>query len=232
MGTDWPDQTDWILLPGTLCTDAVFAPFLDYLGVGQNRRKPVAIDRPAVSEYRDELASSARGAVVCGFSLGAIIAAHLADQLDAHRIILFALNPFPDDPAKATARHDLSSDVAARGGASALAPRLPPLSGPKPGQAHKTILDMANMSASYIAAQTQLALTRPNALAALSRTQAPVMVLTGTEDLMAPMAQGQAASDAAPNGRFASLQGLGHYALLEDPELCAQSLLELEAARP
>ena len=219
---------DWVLLPGTLCTDEVFSGFLDTLGIPADRRKPVNLSLPAVEDYADVLAPLASGAVLCGFSLGAIVAAHTADGLSPAMTVVFGLNPFPDDPAKAAGRRELERDVLADGGAAALSSRLPDLLGPEPKAARAKILSMADIAASDITAQTTLALTRPGAIEPLSRTRSPVLALTGSEDQMAPPTQGEAAARAAPFGRFKCIPNLGHYALLEDPVACAQTFLELE----
>ena len=219
---------DWVLLPGTLCTEQVFTEFLDELKIPAARRKPVRLEFPAVDDYAEILHPLAANAVLCGFSLGAIVAAHHSDLLRAKRIILFAVNPFADDPAKAEGRRELERDVVEHGTAEALAARLPVLNGPSPDRARAAILSMAGEAAPDIEAQTSLAMTRPGALNALGRCRIPLMVLTGTRDEMAPVALGRAAADAAPSGRFGALPNLGHYALVEDPKRCAQVLLDLE----
>ena len=219
---------DWVLIPGTLCTEEVFTGFLDCIGIPTERRKPVRLRFPAVEDYADILAPIANGAVVCGFSLGAIVAAHLADRFSTSRTVLFGLNPYPDDPDKAAGRRALQRDVLDKGGASALLSRLPRLRGPDPDRACAAILAMANLASSDIEAQTALALTRPGALDALSRTRSPVQVMTGSQDDMAPALQGQIAAEAAPFGSFGSIPNLGHYALLEDASACADVFLELE----
>ncbi len=219
---------DWLLLPGTMCTGDVFGGFLDALGVPAEQRIPISLCHATIEAFEDVLSSRARDAVICGFSLGAIVTAHLADRLPAHRIILFGLNPFPDDPAKAAGRHDLQHDVMTKGGGSALMSRLPPLRGTNPDKARASILAMADTAAPHIEAQTQLALSRPGAIDALSRSLSSVLVLTGGEDQMAPAAQGQAAADAAPDSRFRLLPQLGHYALMEDPVTCAQAVIGME----
>lgn len=219
---------DWILLPGTLCTEEVFNGFLDCIGIPTAQRKPVRLRFAAVDDYAEILAPISQGAVLCGFSLGAIVAAHLADQFSTSRTVLFGLNPFPDDPAKAAGRRDLERDVRDKGGASALSSRLPRLRGTDPDRARATILAMADVASSDIEAQTALALTRPGALEALSRTRSPVQVMTGSQDDMAPALQGQTAAEAAPFGSFGDIPNLGHYALLEDASACADVFLELE----
>ena len=223
---------DWLLLPGTLCTAEVFAGLLDALGIPPGRRRPLPLIHPRVADYGSALDAQAGGAVLCGFSLGAIVAAHHLDRISPARTILFGVNPHPDDPAKAEGRRALEQDVLATGGAAAMLPRLPPLGGPDPDKARATILAMAEQTAAQITAHTELALSRPGALPALSRSRAPVLVLTGTEDQMTPVALGRTAAEAAPSGRFVGLPSLGHYALLEDPVACATALLDLEAAAP
>jgi pimeloyl-ACP methyl ester carboxylesterase len=227
-----PRDHDWILLPGTLCTDQVFGGFLDVLGVPVARRHPVALSLPNIQDYAAMLRTRADGAIVCGFSLGALVAAHLADQVNADEFVFFGLNPLPDDPDRAGGRRALARDVTTLGGAEAMRSRLPPMSGPNAIQAHAAVLAMADVAAPDIEAQTALALNRPGALAALAKSRAPVTILAGTEDLLTPPALGRMAADAAPRGQFIPLPGLGHYALLEDPDVCAQALLTPGDKRP
>lgn len=101
MGIEDLQDRDWLLLPGTLCTEEVFTGLLDTLGVPAKRRKPIRLSLPHVDDYADTLASSADGVVLCGFSLGAIVAARHVDRVRAFRSILFGVNPHADDPAKA-----------------------------------------------------------------------------------------------------------------------------------
>lgn len=221
----------WLLLPGTLCTETVFDGFLDALGVGHSARTYVTLDRPSMNDYRVDFEGLANDTIVCGFSLGAIVAAHFADSIAADRLILFGLNPYADDPDKAPSRHNLAQDVLANGGAAALRTRLPELFGPNPNATRTAICRMADESASLIRAQTLLALGRPGALPALERSALPVLAATGTHDQAAPIAQGRAAAQSAPNGQFYEMAGLGHFALMEDPDACATVVRNWQEAR-
>lgn len=212
----------WLLLPGTLCAGAVFDGFLDGLGVPHNARTYVTLDRPSIKDYRLDFNDLANDTIVCGFSLGAIVAAHFADSMTAERLILFGLNPYADDPAKAPSRHALARDVRTNGGAKALETRLSDVCGPDPDVTRAAICQMAEETAPLIGAQTQLALSRPGALPALTQAEIPVLIVTGTHDQAAPPPQGQAAAQSAPNGQFRTLDGLGHFAPLEDPNACAK----------
>lgn len=230
MATDGLAARPWLLVPGTLCSSAMFDAFLDQMAVPRTNREIIVLDRPSVDDYAEICEKSGPETVICGFSLGAIVAAHWADRVTAHRIVLFGINPHADDPAKMQGRHDLARDVATIGGAKAMRPRLPILHGPEQDDVARTVLRMADQTAMHIAAQTELALSRPGALPALSRARAPVFALTGTNDTAAPPDQGRAAADAAPMGQFAALDGLGHFALLEDARMCVATLSKMEGS--
>lgn len=228
MATDPADGRPWVLLPGTLCSGAVFDEFLNGLGVPRAARKVVVLNRPSIEDYAAPMSQLCRdGAVICGFSLGAIVAAHLCDCLPASQIVLFGLTPHADDPAKRDGRLALERDVLAMGGRKALAARLPPLAGPDPEWARTMILDMAEDCSAEIEAQTQLALTRPGALDALSRCATPICLLTGDQDTQSPLARAEEAAEVAQRARLASLSGLTHYALVEDPAACAAALMSV-----
>lgn len=214
----------WVLLPGTLCTGAVFDPFLDALGVPVSDRHVVELRHPAIEDYLPQLATLGEArAVICGFSLGAIVAAHLADRLVAAECLLFGLNQRADDPAKRQGRLDLAADVGRLGGAAALDMRLGQLAGPDPDGTRLRILQEAAAAADGIAPQTRLALDRPGAAPALSRATMRVTCLTGTADGQAPLGLAREAAEAAPLGQVVALEGLGHYALVENPAACARA---------
>lgn len=221
MATEGLSDRPWLLLSGTLCTAAVFDRFLDDLGVAHSARTYVTLDRPSVQDYRADFEGLANGTIVCGFSLGAIVAAYFADKLTVDRLILFGLNPYADDPAKAPSRHALAQDVLAHGGAAVIKTRLSDVFGPDPDATRAAICEMAEKTAPLIAAQTQLALNRPSVLPALEQAAMPVLAATGTQDQVTPVSQGQAAAQSAPNGQFRPLEGLGHFALMESPDTCA-----------
>ncbi|WP_417260297.1 alpha/beta fold hydrolase [Celeribacter sp.] len=225
MAIDLADGRPWILLPGTLCSERVFRAFLDELCVPDTALQPVALQHPHVEDYDEVLTETcAQGSVVCGFSLGALVAAHLADRLPASTFLLFGLNAHADHPEKREGREQLARDVIMEGANTALAPRLPILAGPEPQKARALLLDMAQETAGQITAQTELALTRPDACEVLARARAPIGLLTGTEDKITPLAMAHTAAQAAPTSRVIPLEGLGHYALVEDPVACASAV--------
>ncbi|SMY10351.1 Alpha/beta hydrolase family protein [Flavimaricola marinus] len=212
------------MLGGTLCTEIVFEGLLDALKVPTSYRRHVLLDQPKIEDYEPIFRDLPPDTVVCGFSLGAIVAAHYADRMSAHRLILIGVNPFADDPANAENRHGLAKDVNALGGAAALSARAPEVFGSTPDQTRAMIYQMADTAADMIDAQTRLALTRPGAVPALARADMPVLAIAGAQDKNAPPNYGKAAAQAAPDGQFVALEGLGHFALLEDPIACATAV--------
>ena len=211
----------WFLLPGTLCTGEVFSPFLDAIGVFQSQRTVISMRYQSVDEYERHLTQDVpSGSVVCGFSLGAGVAANLADRLDVDLLLLFGVNPHADDPEKYQLRRDLENDVLTHGGRKALSARVPEIHGVNAKIVLETILHMAEASGRDISMQTTLALARPGACPALSHARYPVLALTGSEDRTTPLSLARDAAGAAPHGKVTCLAGLGHYALLEDPQAC------------
>lgn len=228
MATDTLRDRDWVLLPGTLCTANVFDGLLGAIGVPPDRRHVIELTRPSIDDYAFIMDVS-EDTVVCGFSLGAIVAAHWADRIEAARLVFFGVNPLADDPEKTGARFAMMEDVQNVGGAAALSGRLPAFAGADPAAARSAALHMADLAAPRIEAQTRLALSRPGALPALAQAKCPVFALTGENDDMAPAALGREAAQTAPSGQFHLLPDLGHYALLEDAHACAEGLMKLES---
>lgn len=199
---------------------------LHALSVPSSNRVPVPLDQPGIAIYRERLPQVVQpGDIVCGFSLGAIVTAHCADLLaHAQAIVLFGVNPFADAPEKRAGRLALRDQVAERGAQRVFAKTPPPIFADDAGAVLESIIDMAVETQAQLPAQTQLALSRPGALSALAQSSTPVFALAGTKDIMTPLSDATAAADAAPAGQAITLEGLGHYALLENPHACADAL--------
>lgn len=221
----------WHLLPGTLCTDAVFDAFLEILGVSRSKRRTVELSKPAVEDYRPYFETEiGERDIICGFSLGAIVAAHHADLLNENSLLLlFGINPMADDPAKAEGRLALCADVLDKGGRHALETRLDGLRGRMTPDHFELLLNMADETTHLIGAQTQLALSRPGALNAVGNAPGKVHVFNGTGDDQCTPELAKRVAITAPFGACHLLDGLMHYSFLEDPDKCAQAVLEAAA---
>jgi len=216
----------WWLLPGTLCTAEVFRPVLDTLGVPPQHCRPVRLDRPSVEDYAEELAAVEQQDIVLGFSLGAIVAAHHVDRIRARAVVLLAANPFADMPEKRAARLDQLAEVCSRGARPVMSALWPAMVGPAAGRnpaIGERIVAMAEATAAYLPAQTELALTRPGAEPMLATARAPVLFVTGSEDQAAPAERVERAARIGAH-TLTLIEGVGHFLPLEAPVDCADAI--------
>ena len=164
------------------------------------------------------------GDTICGFSLGSIVCAHNIDRLSkAKRLVLFGINPHTDAIEKQAGRRAFCETVKSVGAVQTLRANPPALFGDNQAVAMDVILSMATQTENHIGSQTELALSRPDALPILSKADIPVLALTGEKDLLTTPAMGRKAVGAAPFGKSIDIPNTGHYALLEDPLACARA---------
>lgn len=221
-----PDAQTWVLLPGTLCTGAVFDPMLDALNVRQANRRTVTVDAPDVGDYAGRLTAAVSGGeIVCGFSLGALVLAHNLGALQAARaLVLLASNPHPDAPGTRPAREAVRDRVLAGGAREWVTENWSLMSATNRSAVRDRVISMAEETTDLIPAQTELAITRPGAAVALAETGLPLLFVTGSDDQMTPPARIRDIAARATNAHLTELAGLGHFALIEDPRLVAQAV--------
>ena len=216
----------WVLVPGTLCTGQVFAPLLDALGVAHSDRRFITPDAPDVRDYHARLRDEVTGGeVVCGFSLGALILAHNLGALKAARIVvLLASNPFPDPPENRANRERVRDRVLAGGARDWVVENWEAMSTSRHADLQGFVAAMAEETTHLIPAQTELAASRPGAQEELARTDLPLVFVTGAEDRMTPASRVQPIVENARLGHLSIVEGLGHFALIEDPNRVARAI--------
>jgi len=218
----------WVLLPGTLCTPEVFAPVLDYLGVAADKRHVVEVDKPHVEDYAALLrAQVADGAVVCGFSLGAMVLAHNLDALArARAVVLLACNPSPDPKANRANREALRDRVLAGGARDWVRESWQAMSAAPNPELREHVAAMADTTSHLIAAQTELAVSRPGAADQLAASPLPLVFVNGTKDQLTPPDRLRPIMQRATRATLQRPDGLGHFALLEAPKLVANAITD------
>lgn len=221
--TTYLQQAKWVLLPGTLCTPAVFDPVLTSLGVPLENRHAIKMDAACVSDYAPRLRGIVTGGeIVCGFSLGAIVAAHnLADLTHAGAVVLLACNPLPDPPGNRANREAVRDRVQRGEARDWVTENWTAMSTAQDPEIRETVIDMAHSTTDLITAQTELAATRPGAADALVSSALPLVFVTGADDRLTPAAQIRPIAEKARSAHLSILPGLGHFALLEAPDLVA-----------
>jgi pimeloyl-[acyl-carrier protein] methyl ester esterase len=217
---------DLLLLPGWSFDARVWAPLL------------AALD----GRFRVHHAPAAcpPGALVCGWSLGALQALHLAAaQPDAvSRLILIAATPrflaagdWPGQPAEMLA--DLAAAVAADRGAALR--RFAVLANQGDAQARALGRTMTTLhaagtpdTAALLAGLDQL--RDEDLRAAVPAITTPTLLLHGAHDALMPLAAARWLAATLPAARLAVLAGSGHAPLLGAPASCAELILEFAGA--
>ena len=216
----------WILVPGTLCSGQVFAPLLDELGVEQNACRIIVPDAPDVRDYTDRLREAVTGGeIVCGFSLGALILAHnLAALKHAHSDVLLASNPCADPPENRANRETLRDRLLAGGARDWVTENWATMSTSKREDLRNFVASMAEETVELVAAQTELAASRPGALDDLAETELPLIFVTGAEDQLTPPNLLSTVVDSAKHAQLHVIADLGHFALIEAPGQVAKAI--------
>ncbi|WP_299610352.1 alpha/beta hydrolase [uncultured Tateyamaria sp.] len=217
---------EWVLLPGTLCTPEVFAPLLDHLGVAEEKRHFIEVNAPHLQDYGAPLRAAATGGqIVCGFSLGAMILAHKLNALDrAKAVVLLACNPFPDPKGNRSNREAFRDRILAGEARDWVEENWALMSNDPSETLRSVVADMAENTSQFIAAQTELAISRPGAAEQLMATKLPLIFATGDRDQLTPPDPLRPIVPACQNATFDVLEGLGHFALLEAPDHVALAI--------
>lgn len=216
----------WHLLPGTLCTPAVFTPVLDCLDIGGAARLPFRVDLPTPAAYAPQLERRVTsGDIAIGFSLGALVLAQNLGALQAARaVVLLALNPLADAPENAAKRRAVRDRVVAGDGEGWVDENLAAMTTDRGTWVRDMIVSMAQSTIDLMPDQTELAICRPDATAQLVATDLPLVFVTGAEDQMTPPGPIERIGAQARNAAVRILPGLGHFALLESPENVAKAI--------
>ena len=218
----------WVLVPGTLCTDQVFDPLLDALGVSPGDRHVIAADAPHVQDYDARLREAVTGGeIVCGFSLGALILAHNLGALNAARaVVLLASNPHPDPSGNRANREAVRDRVLAGGAQDWVVENWAAMSASTREDLRDFVASMAQETAHLIPAQAELAASRPGAADALADTDLPLVFVTGAEDRLTPSSLVESIAEKAKTAHLNVVEGLGHFALIEAPDHVACAVRE------
>jgi pimeloyl-ACP methyl ester carboxylesterase len=224
----------------------MFAPLLAYLsphahllapdlrGFGESR---ALLPAQSLDDYADDLAALLRTraqgpAVVLGVSMGGYIAFSLARR---HRDLLRALvlvdtKAGADSAEARNLRLDNARKLSAGEHPEFFSGLIPRLLGrrslaERPGLAVTLRRMMDEASISGVASALRAMAERPDATPQLAGLALPTLVLTGAEDELTPPAEAARMAAQIPGARFVEIEGAGHLAPLEAPELVARALL-------
>jgi pimeloyl-ACP methyl ester carboxylesterase len=183
-----------------------------------------AADLAALLDALDER----RPAVVCGLSMGGIIAFEFFRRYRpcTRALILADTRANPESPEGVARREALAQAALERGSAAAVDMMIDQVFARSVPQALKDkwrAVMHASPPAGVAAAARALA-TRPDSSATLAQIDCPALVVCGEEDELTPPAMMRAMHAAIPGSQFTLIRGAGHLPPVETPEAFAAAV--------
>jgi pimeloyl-ACP methyl ester carboxylesterase len=224
-------QTDLVLIPGLLCSAALWAPQIRAL----SDLADITVADHTRHESMEEIAKAILAVApprfaVAGLSMGGYIAYEIIRQA-ADRVTRLALldtGARADAPERRAGRLRLIALAEQAGAASAQRELLPQLIHPA-RLADKPLVDavlqMAMDTGVEAFKRQQMAImARPDNLPLLSSIRCPTLVLVGREDALTPPALAQEIAGGIAGSRLEIIADCGHLSTLERPEPVNQAL--------
>jgi pimeloyl-ACP methyl ester carboxylesterase len=226
-----------VLVPGLLCTRALWEPQIAALGdvadmvvADHTRHDPLA----AIA--RSILAQAPERFALAGLSMGGIIAFEIVRQAPARvtRLALLDTNARPETPERSEQRRALIA-LAEREGARKAQEALLGVLIHKDRLGDKglveTVLRMGEDTGTEAFKRQQAAImSRPDSRPTLAGIGVPTLVLVGREDVLTPIELSQEMADAIPGARLEVVEACGHLSTLERPEAVNRALRRWLAA--
>ena len=221
-----------LLLPGTLCTGAIFEhqikalePLASCVEVVQFRRER-SIDEMAAT-VAQRIPQGTRAAIA-GFSMGGMVALALARRAPEKIARLALINSnHHGDHAERRARRLNQLGATTEDDLSSLIERdyLPRYLHRQEPRHRALILDMAReLGMGCFRAQTAALADRPDASASLRALDCPILILGSTEDPLCPPTVQIEMHHMTPHGDLLMLSDCGHFSMLERPEAVSCAL--------
>jgi pimeloyl-ACP methyl ester carboxylesterase len=224
-------KTKLVLVPGLLCTRALWAPQLAALGdvaditVASHRRH-----RTMRGIARSILAAAPRRFALAGLSMGGYIAYEIVRQAPERvmKLALLDTGSRADAPERKARRLELIA-LAEREGAGAAQDALMPLLIHKSRLQEKPLVDTIRRMAvdTGVAAfkrQQAAIMGRPDNRPLLASIRCPTLVLVGREDALTPVGLAREIAAGIPGAKLTIVPNCGHLSTLERPQAVNRAL--------
>jgi len=221
-----------LLLPGTLCTGAIFKYQIEALEAVAPNIEVVQFRRErSIEEMAAKVAAripTSDSAVLAGFSMGGMVALELARQAPGRiaKLALINSNHHGDRPerrARRLAQLAATSDEELPGLIERdYLPRY--LHRQEPGH-RALILQMAReLGIECFRSQTAALASRPDASQTLRSIECPTLIIGSTEDPLCPPAVQREMHQLIEHSELLMLPDCGHFSTLESPERVGRAL--------
>jgi pimeloyl-ACP methyl ester carboxylesterase len=220
-----------VLVPGLLCTGALWAPQIAALGdiahctvAGHTRHDTMAGIAEAI------LAAAPQRFALAGLSMGGYIAyeivRHAPERVE--RLALLDTGYRADTPERTAARRELIAS-AEREGVQRAQELLMPVLIHQPRLKDKPLVDIILQMAvdtglEAFRRQEAALIGRPDNCPLLATIRCPTLVLVGREDALTPVQQHREIAAAIPGARLEIVPECGHLSTLEQPEAVSGAL--------
>ncbi len=213
-----------VLVPGLLCTAALWAPQVAALGhlatisVADHTR-----DDTLAAIARRILAEAPARFALAGLSMGGYIAFEIMRQAPQRvtHLALLDTSAKPFDQTQAPARHALVALAHAEGMEAAVRKLMPVFLHPDhlaDSALVDIVLNMARETGAATFARQQAAImARPDSRPTLAAIQCPTLVLTGAQDVLTPVADHEAIAAGIAGAKLEIVPQCGHLSTLERP---------------
>lgn len=188
----------------------------------------------SIERFSDDIAAlldeigETRPAVVCGLSMGGVIA---FDMFRRHRdrtraLVLVDCRANAEDAAGRQRREQVAANVIQQGSGVLAEEMIHKLVAPDAsGEFKKKWIDlMAATPALGVAAASRALANRPDSIPMLGRIDVPTLLVFGEQDPITPPDIGHEMNDAIPGSRMAIIQGAAHLPPVEQPDAFAGTL--------
>lgn len=228
-----PGRPSLLLLPGTLCTEAVFEAVLPELGALAPHVVAVPFNRErsidAMVDTALEHAGSLDPLAVVGFSMGGMVGLALAARAPERvaRLALLNSNSHADLPGRLESRTRLIAAAKNTNFGSVVERDMLPgyLHLQRPGD-RRLVVDMATqLGVEVLEAQSQALATRRDMTPRLGEISCPTLVLGSTHDVPCPPQVQVTMHQGIPGSDLVILGECGHFALIERPVSVARALV-------
>lgn len=203
-----------VLLPGTLCDERLFAPLLSRIG---DRAADVIViaDGDPAAAARAVLDRAPDRFALLGFSLGGLVALEIALCAPV-RVAGLAMI---DSNARARAADAPAPAATPSEAVAATWPECVGVDRRNDDGLRSLLLDMAErIGPETFSAQDRLVRVRTDKRDRLSSIRVPAVIIAGRDDRLCPPAVQQEMAAAMPDAEIALIDGVGHFAPIEDPD--------------
>ena len=222
-----------LILPGTLCTGAMFSHQITQLSQYSHQISVVQFtDEATLPEMAASVIKAAgdQPCAIIGFSMGGIVAAQVA-KTHPHLIAKLALinsNCHADLPERKAGRVEHIKQANA-GQLRLLIENtfMPNYLYQQKAEYQKIILDMAlSLGEKCFSAQAMAIEDRPDSLEVLQSLKANILIISGLEDKICPVKHQLMMHKALPTSELVLLEQCAHFSPLEQAEKVSQALIQ------